>query len=522
MKKALLLLTCIAILAQHANALTSTQLSELEALESAISLRPRIEAAKRARIDSLQHQAAIEKSPYHIYRNLFEEYRSYNYDTALIYAGSMEQEATPEQVPDALLCRAFVFLSGGLFKESADILENWHSDDSLLLQTYYSTYTRLLWDLADNAGGAVGATYNSRGIELNDVLCTLLNPSDTARYWYYHAVSDLRKGNYSRGIDRCLICLNSTQPSVHFRAMTASTLAYMYRLTGNNDKALHYYIDAAISDIHSSTYETVALRNIAELLSDMGETELADRYIHMAMNDAKRYHARHRQVSIAQSLPIIEQQMLSQIRRQQHFAWTLLIIVVVLLLIGIAGIIVLRRKNKAVHTAQLTIDRMNQSLLEANKLKEELLGTLLTSQSQYVNAVQQYQQDVKQHAANRQWSQLLSIPKQADARLQRTLFDRQIDTIFLSIYPNFVQDFNSLLRPDQQLTLKKDELLNAQLRIFALIRLGISHNEVIAEILNYSINTIYSYKTRVIASSDLTPEAFYEALMQIPSFGRKR
>ena len=98
--------------------------------------------------------------------------------------------------------------------------------------------------------------------------------------------------------------------------------------------------------------------------------------------------------------------------------------------------------------------------------------------------------------------------------------DRELDSMLLTLYPTFVRDFNALLRPGAQITLKKDELLNAQLRIFALIRLGIVHNEVIAEILDYSINTVYNYKTRVIAQSDLSADDFYHALMQIPSFSR--
>ena len=127
-------------------------------------------------------------------------------------------------------------------------------------------------------------------------------------------------------------------------------------------------------------------------------------------------------------------------------------------------------------------------------------------------------QDVRQNAANRKWSELMTVPKAADARQQRLVLDHQIDTIFLSLYPTFVKDMNAILRPKEQIILKKGELLNVQLRIFALIRLGITHNEIIAQILDYSINTIYSYKTRVIAASDLSSEAFYTALMHIPSF----
>lgn len=335
------------------------------------------------------------------------------------------------------------------------------------------------------------------------------------------AVVDLREGNYLRSINRCHSALEATQPSIHDKAITTSTLAHLYRQTGDPGSALHYYIEAAVYDIRSSTYETVAMRNVAELLFETGETDLADRYIHIAMHDAQRYHARHRQVGVAQSLPIIEEKMMSRIRLQQYVTFGLLVFVGILLMIGIGGIIILIRQNRALSTARETIDRMNNSLTEANKLKEQLLGTLLASRSQYINAVSQYQQEVKQNAVDRNWRALMTIPKGSDARIQRTVLDHQIDTIFLHIYPDFVEDFNRLLRPHEQIKLKNDELLNAQLRIFALVRLGITHNEVIAEILGYSINTVYTYKTRVMSASDLTPEAFYAALMDIPSFSRK-
>lgn len=522
MKRTLLLTAAVLAIITSCNALNNNIKLELKTLDATLSKRSDIEAVKRAEIDSLYHVAAVGNDAYSSYRFLFEEYKSYNYDTALIYVNLLEKEAVGNQIDDVKLCRAFVYLSGGLFKEATDILENWIPTDSALILEYYFIYARLMWDLADNVGGEVGEEYNQEGIRVNNQVQKLLNPTDSAMYWYCLAVSDLREGNYTRGIERCLISLSASQPSEHFRAMSASTLAYMYRLMGDSDTALHYYIDAAINDILSSTYETVALRNIAELLFEAGETEQADRYIHLAMKDAQRYHARHRQVSIAQSLPIIEERMLSKIRQQQHLAWSLFAVVVVLLIIGIIEIIILVKKNKTVHLAQHTIDDMNRSLVEANRLKEELLGSLLVRQSQYINAVLRYQQDVKQYGVNRQWSALQAIPKQADARLQRIALDRQLDNLLLSLYPTFVKDFNALLRQGEQITLKKDELLNTQLRIFALIRLGITHNEVIAEILDYSINTIYSYKTRMIAQSDLSPNTFYAALMQIPSFSKKK
>ncbi len=518
MRKIILLFVVYSLLCTYVNALEINVKEELSQLEKALSERPSIEAKKRTRIDSLSRVAATGSSPYDTYRYLYEEYRSYNYDTALFYVCMMEQEAAPKQMAEVQLCRAFVYLSGGLFKEASDIIENWQSDDSALQLDYYITSARLYWDLADNTSNGLSAAYNEDGLRANRALQRYLTESDTAMYWYCLGVGDLREGHYMRSIERCLKSLSAPQPSIHYQAMTASTLAHLYRVTGNNEAALHYYIEAAICDIYSSTYETVAMRNIAELLFEAGETKLADRYIRLAMEDARFYNARYRQISIAQSLPIIEEQMFLQLKRQQRIAWILLAFVAALLTAGIIGLIFLIRKNRAFRDAQQTIDRMNNSLMEANKLKEELLGTLLTSRSQYIAAVQQYQQDVRQNAANRKWSELMTVPKAADARQQRLVLDHQIDTIFLSIYPTFVKDMNAILRPEEQIILKKGELLNVQLRIFALIRLGITHNEIIAQILDYSINTVYSYKTRVIAASDLSPEAFYTALMHIPSF----
>ena len=518
MKKIFLLFAVLSVFPFNVNSLNINTEKELGQLEKALSNRSVIEGLKRTRIDSLSRAAAFDPRPYETYKKLYKEYRSYNYDTALFYVRMMEQEATPKQMAEVQLCRAFVYLSGGLFKEASDIIENWQCDDSALQLDYYTTSARLYWDLADNTSNELSAAYNEYGLRANRALQRYLTESDTAMYWYCLGVSDLREGHYMRSIERCLKSLSAPQPSIHYQAITASTLAHLYRQTGDKEAALHYYIEAAICDIHSSTYETVAMRNIAEILFEAGETDRADRYIHIAMQDAQRYHARHRQVSIAQSLPIIEEKMLSRIRVQQYVALGLLIFVGILLLIGIGGIILLIRHNRALQSARETISRMNVSLTEANKLKEELLGTLLASRSQFIASVQQYQQDVRQNAVNRRWSELTTIPKAADARQQRLVLDRQIDTIFLSLYPTFVEDFNRLLRPEEQIVLKKDELLNAQLRIFALIRLGISHNEIIAQILDYSVNTVYSYKTRVIAASDLSPEAFYTALMHIPSF----
>ena len=109
----------------------------------------------------------------------------------------------------------------------------------------------------------------------------------------------------------------------------------------------------------------------------------------------------------------------------------------------------------------------------------------------------------------------MHIPQYADVRTLRNDFYRRFDTIFLHIFPNFIPRFNALLSPDKQITPKNGELLNAELRIFALIRLGINDSNQIAILLDYSINTIYTYKTKVKNASPLSNDDFHQQLMQI-------
>lgn len=495
--------------------------SKLRRLDDALAIRSVYDAIKQQRIDSLVQVSYLSEQPYEIYKKLYNEYKSYNYEKALYFAESMSDEARRggdgERIAESIIAQAFVYLSGGLFHEALVQLETLPSPPSdELADEYLLTFARILYDMCDFAGDAdVSAIYSERASSYMSLLAQKYTPSDSARYWYPLAVIDMHRFQYDRSISRMEQALSDSRNSLHENAIYASSLSFLYRQTGQNDIALTRAIEAAIYDIESSTYETVAIRLVAEMLYERGEYELANRYIHIAMEDANRYHARHRQVSVSLLLPIIEEHYSQQAHRQTVTAYVLLAIVLSLLAVGGLAIVLLFHRNRAFRSARQTIDRMNQSLMEANQLKEELLGTLLTSRSKYINAVQQYQQEVKQHALNRQWSPLLSVPKEADARMQRNVLERQLDSIILRIYPSFVEDFNSLLRPDEQLVLRKDELLNAQLRIFALIRLGVSHNEVIAEILNYSVNTVYNYKTRVIADSDLEPDAFYAALMRI-------
>lgn len=496
--------------------------SDILLLDKALDLRPEYEGIKRVRIDSLMQALYLSDDPYYIYKNIYEEYKSYNYDTALIYVRLMQEEARKKGdekfMVDACIAKAFVYLSGGLFKEAYDILAPMESVYTNLPNLYYMTYARLLWDMADYAGGEKTIEYNAQARLYVEQIINRCSPADSAQYWYPMAAIDLRTGNYVQSIARMQEVLKDTGCSDHDYAIYESSLAFLYYQIGDVDKALHHYIRAAIYDIQSCTNETVALRMVAEMLFQRGEVDLSEQYIRIAMNDAKRYHARHRQVSISQILPIIEQQQNANYQQQRRIAIMLLVVAIILLIMFCIAMIVTMHRNKTINAARTTIQTMNQNLIVANKLKESMLSTLLAGNSRYLASVEQYQQRVKEYATQRRYSDLMNVPKNVDAHLRRVNMNHQLDQTLLELYPNFVDAFNKLLRPEERFELKKNELMNTPMRIFALIRLGITHHDTIAEILNCSINTVYTYKTKTILRSDLSADEFYEALMQISAF----
>lgn len=493
-------------------------------IDEALAKRPQIEVAKQHKIDSLIHCSYLATEPFSIYQLIYEEYRSYNYDTALSYTQIMTDLASQlndrNLIMESRIDRAFVYMSGGLFHESHAVLSRLHPantpirdslPDELLL-----TYARLLYDMAGYADGAsIADNYISRANSYMLALSGRYTPSDSAKYWYPLAAVDMMNKNYSRSIIRMKEAMKDSRVSQHDLAIYASSLAYLYRMKGDNENALKYYTDAVVYDIESCTYETIALRMVAEMLYEQDEIELANKFMRIALQDAQRYHARHRQVSISQLLPIIETHHSERMQRRTLTAYVFLSIACFLLIIGLIGIMLLLRRNHTIRNTRNTIDKINQDLSIANHLKEEMLGTMLVSQSQYLNAVEKYQDKVKNDVVHRQLSELMTIPKNADAKLQRQLFYHRVDEMILRVFPSFVDEFNALLQPGCAMEIKQGELLNPQLRIFALIRLGVTHNEVIAEILDYSVNTVYTYKTRTINQSLLKTEQFYEALMHI-------
>ena len=496
--------------------------SDIEQLDHELQRKAEYDRLKHQRIEAIEQDPSI--STYDKYVLLFEQYQSFNYDTAFSLVNKMIDEAKllghPDYQAKAELRRAFIYLSSGLFHESLNVFD--HIDPATLNTKdriyYYTNYARLKYDMADYVLGDLSYIYITEGNALSEKALALIEPSDTVLYWSTSALYKLKMNDYARAIEQFKVALACTTITEHEKAIAYSSIAHAYTLQNQSDIAGPYLIQAAISDLRSSTKETIALALVAQRLYLEGDLQHAAFYIRMAMDDAEYYNARHRQLSIGRILPIIEQEQLLTLEHTNHriaIQSTLLYILLAALLILLA---VLVNRIRAIRKAQSTIQTMNDKLMETNRIKEEYIGSSCCSMSDLISRLERYERFVRRKAQEKRTDELVVIPNYIDAHNCRRDFYKQFDQSFLHIFPNFIRDFNALLREGEALTVKGNELLSTELRIFALIRLGINDNDQISKVLDYSINTVYTYKTRVRNRSDLDNDAFFHAVMSIQSF----
>ena len=559
-------------LVSFASALSDSLLNELN---NAIQQSPAYDNKKLGEIAQLKRQGAgILKTDlsgqYKINLKLYDAYKYYNYDSAFSYTKKLrsyaEYKLDTTLVADARIKQVFILLSGGLFKETFDSLNvlNVQGVSNNVKADFYALKARCYYDLADFAAdGFHTASYYSKANECMDSALTLY-PINTFEYVYYSGLKNLKTGNTDQAIAGLERLLQNRNLSFHEVALAASTIGGIFTQQENNIKARDYLIQASIADIKSSTKETSALLSVAGILFKEGNIKDAALYIEKANDDASFYKARLRKVQVGALLPLIKEQLITtiQLQKKKLVIYLVLMALLVLLLAGVALIVrkqVIKLKaarlslqesyaqqqqvNQELEKAnalkekyndqlklinsQLTeanlakeryneqIKEINRQLLEANKIKEEYLGYYFSIDTAFMTRMEKLVNTIERKLVDRKWEEIKLLLKTVDFKMEKEELLVNFDKIFLKLFPDFVGQFNTLLKPEDHFILKKDQLLNTELRIFALIRMGITDNEKIAEILNYSINTIYSYKTKIRNKAIVAKEDFDKNITHI-------
>lgn len=474
---------------------------------------------------------------YEFYRKLYEEYKYFRFDTAYIYALKMQQTAfalaDPSRISESNINLFFVLVSAGMFNEASDLIRKINITDQAdgTKANYFSLKARYYFDLADYVHDEFHSPrYNQNGKDNLDSALSLF-PVNSFESLYFRGLKNLKNDSFARAFDDFQTLLKRSELSNHEVALVTSTLSYIYRMRGDKNNAIRYQMRAAISDIKSSTKETYAILNLSKLLFEQGDFKNASFFIEKAIDDATFYGARQRKVQVSAIMPIIQSSRINLIEGQRQ---SLIIygfsVSGVLILLTFLIIVIYRQNQKLKHAKKLISDahlnlheintklqEVNSKLTEANKIKEEYIGYFFTINSGILRKIERLKTSIEQKVSDRKFDDIRIIVNNINIHNEKQELLKNFDIAFLKLFPHFVGEFNSLFEEEDQIRLADDELLTTDLRIYALKRLGINESEKIAEILEYSIKSIYAYKTKIRNRSKLPKDEFDKRVMAIKS-----
>lgn len=303
--------------------------------------------------------------------------------------------------------------------------------------------------------------------------------------------------------------LDSLPTTSNLRARAAHHLATIARGRGDNRLSLYYLAESAHSDIEAATREILSLQELGAQLPN-NQIDRSYRYVSTALSSSVECGAALRTIDTSQGLAVIEEAHNASIDRFRKRTYTA-IAMMALLVIGLIATLVF------IYYEIVKMKRLQQSLRQANKVKEIYISQFLQLCSIYMYKLNQFSKIVTRKLSTGQVDDLYRMTKSGKfVEEQSQEFYNVFDNAFLHLYPDFIERVNELLRPDCQIELQPGEILNTDLRILAFMRLGIHESSQIAQVLNYSINTIYSYRNR-LKSRAISRDTFEERIASIGS-----
>jgi predicted Holliday junction resolvase-like endonuclease len=507
--------------------------SLIKELDKKIELRGQFQQEKEERILSLKKSLYLPqnqslKSKYSIDEKIYEEYKSFIYDSAFSYANKLVEAGKALKDKDleasGKVKLSFTLLSTGMFKEALDILASINQPGNLpvgIYVDYLSVYARTYYDMADYAGDTYYVPiYNQKGNQYLDSALKLLTPK-TPQYLSIEGMKEMRDKNIPAAISTFKELLGHKLP-FHQKAIATSSLGYIYRLDNQIENSMELLAIAALNDIQSSIKETVAIRELAEQLYKKGDLRHAYRFVKIALEDAFFYNAKHRKIQISNILPIIEGKQLENVESQRKLFLYYSILITLLSILVLFFVVVILRQNKKLKQVRSSLAKSHESLQEintklqeVNRIKEEYIGHFFSSISEYIEKIEKFKLSISRKVTAKRLEDISEIVNNINSHHERERLYSSFDAIFLKIFPGFIEKFNELFRQEDKFCIGDKQPLSPELRIYALIRLGISDNEKIAKILGYSVNTIYTYKTRIKNKSTVPNEEFEKRLMEI-------
>jgi len=531
-KKVVFLISCFVYIS--VNIYSGNEIdSLLKVLDKTISERPVFAAQKVSKIDNLKSRLGYNlplKEEYRINENIIAEYESFICDSAIVYINKniaiSEKLNNPELIKQSRLRYAFVLCLSGLFTEALEVLDTINLEDLPLDQKfmYCWTYMRYYGNLKKYTDDS---KYESKYVEkerlYRDTVMALLEKK-SEMYLKEEAFRLQDEGSYEEAYKILTKIYSDQEPYTHSYAMAAMSLAVINGHMKNTLQEEKFLILAAITDTRLAVKENEALLALAINLYEKGDVDRAYTYIKAALDDANFYNSRFRNTVIARVQPIIEDTYLQKIEQQKQnlrlysiLTSIFVVVLIVTLYFIYRQIKIVSRARKSLKTMNLQLEEVNQRLDEANLIKEKYIGYFMNQCAVYIDKLDDYRKNINRKIKAGQIDDLYKLTSSTRG-LEKDVEElyETFDKAFFKIYPDFVEKFNALLKENEHYKLERGQL-NTELRIFALIRLGITDVNQIAVFLRYSMQTIYNYKSKVKGKA-LESENFEEEVKKIGSF----
>ena len=562
MRYILLIISFLFCLPIYSEVSYSRELEEIfSKLDEMILRREEYQEMKEERIRMLQkqfnNQVSIEES-FYVNKLFYEEFYVYNADSAMAYADKNLDIALQLKRKDWeyvwKINKSFLLSATGLLKEAEDELKSVPVKELSgdVLTDYYGQMVYLWSHFGQYTGSQsenVQRSYLDKERMYRDSVYSVVKPSHPLYLWYkgcyfqYQGEDEMRKV-----IPELTQVLDSASLETRYDAMNAYILGSIYRDLGDMDNYMKYLAYSSMADITSCNKDIASLEELGTFLFSLGDIDRAYSYINYCLQNALFYNNRVRIMGISGIIDQINGVFQEHMRQQGERVRSYLVIVSVLSVVLLLSIIYIYYKLRQLATSRSKLREMNgelnrhvydlseaqkqlkevndklqalnvelkdvnSQLRESNYVKEEYIGYVFSICSNYINKLDEYRKNINRKIKTNQIDEVKAMtdrPTMAQKELKE--FYKNFDAIFLHVYPSFVSDFNELLLPEERIVLKEGELLNTELRIYALVRLGINDSVKIAEFLHCSPQTVYNNRLKVRNKAIVPKEQFAETV----------
>lgn len=482
------------------------------------------------------NQSTTDENRFKLYGNLFNEYKKIHLTSALDVANKRINIAKKLKNKDfdneAMLNLAEIMVGLGMNHEVHLVLSDFKISSLSKTQKIYYFHICHSLNILNEKNALTEerkSYYNKLIFQYKDSLLENVSPLEPS-YILIKSGKQLMEGKAKEVITSISEVIGAKETNERTLAHAAFLLSEAYNSLGDDFLQKKFLAISAIADLHSGTKEYISLGKLGHLLFKTGDISRAYEYTKCSMEDAIQCNARHRALEFSEMLPIIISSYDTKMNSEKENLSKALLLALLLFCILVIALIyiylqlkklskareLIHQINQDLNSTNNDLKKLNNKLSEANIIKEEYIGFVFNLCIQYIDNIENYRININKKLRTGKAAEALKVTESGNLAIDELNdFFANFDLVFLNIFPNFIFQFNNFLKKDEQIVIKKEGTLTPELRVFALIRLGIVDSDKIAKFLHYSVQTVYNYKLKIRSKLLISKEEFNLAIHEI-------